>query len=125
MEILGFISLFFGGAFAINGIPHFVSGVQGRMFPTPFAKPPGKGLSSPVLNVIWGSINFVIAYLLLVKVSLLDLRYGVATSIAAFGGLVMALILAKLFAKASLTSTEARSTLGRDDKNYARTPSSN
>ena len=34
-------------------------------FPTPFSNPPGKGLSSPVINVMWGLINLIIGYLLL------------------------------------------------------------
>jgi hypothetical protein len=42
-----FVSYFFGGAFLVNAIPHFVQGVPGRSFPTPFASPPGKGQSSP------------------------------------------------------------------------------
>jgi hypothetical protein len=41
-----YVSYFFGGTFLANAIPHFVSGMLGRPFQTPFAKPPGKGLSS-------------------------------------------------------------------------------
>ncbi len=104
MEIVGFIVLFFGGAFAVNGIPHFVSGLMGRPFPTPFANPPGKGLSSPELNVLWGFANFVVAWFLLVRIALLDLHYGLPTAIAGAGSLIMALILSKLFASVPLTS---------------------
>ena len=32
-----FVAYFFGGAFLVNAIPHFVIGVSGRSFPTPFA----------------------------------------------------------------------------------------
>jgi hypothetical protein len=39
------ISYFFGGGFLVNAIPHFVSGVTGRPFQSPFATPPGEGLS--------------------------------------------------------------------------------
>jgi hypothetical protein len=28
-----------------------------------FAKPPGKGLSSPTINVLWGLLNLVIGYI--------------------------------------------------------------
>jgi hypothetical protein len=42
-----FVAYFFGGAFLVNAVPHFVNGVSGRIFPTPFASPPGKGQSSP------------------------------------------------------------------------------
>jgi hypothetical protein len=46
MQWYHFVAYFFGGAFFVNAIPHFTNGVSGRMFPTPFASPPGKGLSS-------------------------------------------------------------------------------
>jgi hypothetical protein len=39
------ISYFFGGAFLVNAIPHFVSGVTGHPFQSPFATLPGEGLS--------------------------------------------------------------------------------
>jgi hypothetical protein len=51
MHWLTFASYFFGGAFLCNAIPHFVSGVTGRAFQSPFAHPPGKGLSSALVNV--------------------------------------------------------------------------
>ena len=56
---------FFAGAFLANAIPHFVQGVSGNRFPSPFSKPPGKGLSSPTVNVIWALFNIAIGYLLL------------------------------------------------------------
>jgi hypothetical protein len=61
-------SYFFAGAFLTNGIPHFVSGLLGRPFQTPFAKPRGQGLSSSTINVIWGFFNFVVGYILGFKV---------------------------------------------------------
>ncbi len=36
------ISYFFGGVFLANAVPHFVSGIMGRPFQSPFAKPPGR-----------------------------------------------------------------------------------
>ena len=30
-----YVAYFFGGAFLVNAIPHFVSGVTGHAFPTP------------------------------------------------------------------------------------------
>ncbi len=47
-----------------NAVPHFVQGVSGNKFPTPFAKPPGRGLSSPTVNVVWALCNVVVGYLL-------------------------------------------------------------
>jgi hypothetical protein len=47
-----------------NAVPHFVNGVSGDPFPTPFAKPPGKGLSSPIVNVLWALFNLVVGVIL-------------------------------------------------------------
>lgn len=60
-----FIAYFFAGAFAANGVPHFVMGVTGRKFPTPFSVPPGTGESTAMINVLWALANFFIGYLLL------------------------------------------------------------
>ena len=59
-----YIASFFAGMFLANVVPHFVHGISGDRFPTPFAKPPGKGLSSPTVNVVWALFNLVIGYLL-------------------------------------------------------------
>ena len=56
---------FLVGIFFANGVPHFSNGISGRSFHSPFAKPPGKGHSSAVVNVIWGCANFAAAYLIL------------------------------------------------------------
>jgi hypothetical protein len=74
MHWLTFASYFFGGAFLCNAIPHFVSGVTGRAFQSPFAHPPGKGLSSALVNVGWGAFNLVIGYVLVLRVGTFDLR---------------------------------------------------
>ena len=65
---------FFGGAFFTNAVPHFVSGVMGRPFQSPFAKPPGKGLSSSTVNVLWGFLNVAIGYGLICRVGSFDLH---------------------------------------------------
>jgi hypothetical protein len=59
-----YIACFFAGLFLTNVVPHFVSGISGDHFPTPFARPPGKGLSSPTVNVVWALINLVVGYIL-------------------------------------------------------------
>ena len=59
-----YIAAFFAGAFLANAVPHFVKGVTGEPFPSPFANPPGKGLSSPVVNVLWALANLVIGFFL-------------------------------------------------------------
>lgn len=74
IEILYYVAYFFGGMFLTNAIPHFVSGMMGRPFQSPFAKPPGEGLSSATVNVLWGFINLVIGYLLLAQVGNFNIR---------------------------------------------------
>jgi hypothetical protein len=53
MKWIHYISYLFGGFFLTNAIPHLVSGVMGSPFQSPFAKPPGEGLSSSTVNVLW------------------------------------------------------------------------
>ena len=60
-----FIFAFLSGVFLINTLPHFINGIIGHNFPTPFANPPGKGLSTPTLNILWALINFSFGYLFL------------------------------------------------------------
>lgn len=64
MKWYHYLAAFFAGMFIANAAPHFVNGISGNPFPTPFADPPGKGLSAPVINVIWALFNLVIGYLL-------------------------------------------------------------
>jgi len=59
-----YVACFFAGTFLANAVPHFTNGVSGDRFPTPFAKPPGRGLSSPIVNVLWGLFNVVVGYVL-------------------------------------------------------------
>jgi hypothetical protein len=91
------IAYFFGGALLANGVPHFVSGVAGRAFQSPFAKPPGKGLSSSTINVLWGFLNFVLAYFLVVRVGQFDVRAVDQIVSLGFGMLLMGLMLARTF----------------------------
>ena len=63
-----FPAYFFAGAFFSNFVPHFVSGVLGRTFPTPFASPPFRGQSSSRVNVLYALCNLVVAYTLLMRV---------------------------------------------------------
>jgi hypothetical protein len=56
---------FLSGMLLANCVPHFVQGISGNPFLTPFAKPPGQGDSSPAVNVVWGFGNFVAGAVLL------------------------------------------------------------
>ena len=65
MALQNYFESFFAGMFLANFVPHFVNGFSGDPFPTPFSSPPGKGLSSPLVNVLWGLLNLVVACVLL------------------------------------------------------------
>jgi len=93
------VSYFFGGAFLANAVPHFVSGVTGRSFPTPFASPPGQGLSPAWVNVLWGLFNVVVAYLLLCRVGAFSLRKTRDAALAGLGALIMSMMLANVFSR--------------------------
>lgn len=64
MNWSNYIAAFFAGIFLTNFVPHFVHGISGNRFPTPFANPPGKGLSSPALNVVWALSHLLVGYVL-------------------------------------------------------------
>jgi hypothetical protein len=64
MQWYNYVACFFAGSFLANVVPHFVHGISGDRFPTPFAKPPGRGLSSPMVNVVWALFNLIIGYFL-------------------------------------------------------------
>ena len=97
MNWLTLVSYFFGGVFFTNAIPHFVAGTMGRPFQSPFAKPPGKGLSSSTANVLWGFFNAVVGYLLIAHVGVFHPR--AASHILAFGlgALLIGISLARRF----------------------------
>jgi uncharacterized membrane protein len=59
-----YLAAFFAGVLLANAVPHFVQGISGNRFPTPFARPPGRGLSSPLVNVVWALFNLFVGYLL-------------------------------------------------------------
>jgi len=82
---------FFGGAFLANFVPHFVAGVSGRSFHSPFASPPFRGLSSPAANIAWGLFNLAAAYPLLLHVGEFDIRswLHVGVGFAGFGAMAL------------------------------------
>ncbi len=64
MNWYNYAACFFAGLFFANFVPHFVHGISGDRFPSPFAHPPGKGLSSPTVNVVWALLNLAAGYVL-------------------------------------------------------------
>jgi len=94
-----YLAYFIAGFFMVNGVPHFVNGISGRRFQSPFAKPPAVGESSAVVNVVWGLVNFVIAYALVWAVG--DFKCGFTTDMlmVGLGALVGAVGLAWWFSR--------------------------
>ena len=92
MNWLPVLAHFFSGAFLANFVPHFVAGISGRRFQTPFASPPGVGESSAIVNVLWGAFNFAVGYVLIQ-------HFGWDAPVAGAGALIMALFLASYFAR--------------------------
>ncbi|MGA9794146.1 MAG: hypothetical protein WBQ17_01300 [Rhizomicrobium sp.] len=93
------IAYFFGGVFLANALPHFISGLMGRAFQSPFARPAGEGLSTSLTNVLWGFLNLVIAYALLVGVGDFHIHNLAHVGAAGLGMLLIALFLGHHFGK--------------------------
>jgi len=99
MYPLHLLANFFGGIFLGNSLPHLVNGVSGRPFQTPFAKPSGVGLSSSTVNVAWGFLNLVFAYLLLELLGGFDINLFPHVIAAFLGALLVSLFGARHFGK--------------------------
>jgi hypothetical protein len=99
MPFLPLLPYFFGGAFLANAVPHVVSGVTGRPFQSPFAKPPGEGLSSSTVNVLWGFLNIGLGYVLVCRVGDFGLRNTGDVLACGAGALLVALFSARHFGR--------------------------
>ncbi len=98
-----YIIAFIAGGIFVNVFvfPHFINGVSGRPFPSAFSSPPGIGLSSPVLNIVWATINFSIACALVYFARLNQRHRSIALGYFT-GGLAMAFYLAHYFGNLDL-----------------------
>lgn len=99
MSWLYLVSYFFGGAFLANAVPHLVSGMMGRPFQSPFAKPSGQGLSSSTVNVLWGFFNLVVGYLLVCRVGDFELRDASDVAALGLGMFLLAVTTARQFGR--------------------------
>jgi hypothetical protein len=108
MDWYVYVARFFAGVFLANAVPHFVSGIQGRRFPTPFASPPGRGESPPTLNVVWGTTNAIVGYVLLYHVGTFAPVQWSEVGLVALGGFLMGLRLSKVFGRVYAASTDTR-----------------
>src|SRR5580700_10185042 len=94
-----YVAYFFGGAFLANTLPHLANGVSGLPFQSPFASPPGEGLSSSMVNVLWGFFNLAVGYLLVCRVGNFNLRKTEHVLILGAGILAISLMAAHAFGR--------------------------
>lgn len=94
-----FPAYFFAGVFFANFVPHFVSGVLGRTFPTPFASPPFRGPSSARVNVLYGLSNLAVTYVLLSRVGDFAIRSPLHAATFGLGLVVWSLMITRSLAR--------------------------
>lgn len=99
MSWLPVVAYFFGVFFLVNVVPHVVSGTMGRPFQSLFARPPGAGLSSSIINVIWGFFNIVFGYLLACRVGDFQIRNTADATAMGIGALLIILFPARHFVR--------------------------
>jgi hypothetical protein len=94
-----YVAYFFGGAFLANAVPHFVNGISGSPFQSPFASPPGEGLSSSTVNVLWGFFNLAVGYVLVCRVGTFQLRQTKHVVVLGLGVLAMGVMASRAFGR--------------------------
>lgn len=94
-----YVLQFVSGLFLANGVPHFVQGISGSRFQTPFASPPGVGESSPIVNVLWGFLNLAVGFALLFAFAPKGSDVILEWALVGLGALLMALFCAQRFGR--------------------------
>jgi hypothetical protein len=89
------VAYFFGGAVLANAVPHLLAGIARQPFPTPFASPPFRGLSSPAVNIAWALANVALAWVLLVGIGAIDVGQLPSLASAAAGFALMSALVAR------------------------------
>jgi hypothetical protein len=94
-----YLAYIFAGFFLANGVPHFVQGISGKRFHSPFASPPVRGQSSPLVNALWGLANFFIGYIIIFEVG--DFHFGMTRDVlmVGLGALLAAVVLSITFGR--------------------------
>ena len=90
---------FVSGLFLANGVPHFVQGISGNRFQSPFGSPPGVGESSPLSTALWGFGNLAIGFVLLWFFGPQGSEAAVGWILVGLGALVAAVWLSVHFGK--------------------------
>src|ERR1700733_7547988 len=79
--------------------PIWATGFRGKPSRAPFASPPGVGLSSAMVNVLWGLFNLAVGYLLVCRVGSFDLRKTQHAVVLGAAIVIMSLLDAHAFAR--------------------------
>jgi hypothetical protein len=90
---------FVSGLLLTNGVPHFVQGLSGHRFQSPFASPPGVGESSPLTNALWGFANLAVGFALLRFFAPQGADAGIGWILVGVGALLAAIGLSTHFGK--------------------------
>jgi len=94
-----YLAYFAAGALLANGVPHFVNGISGKRFQSPFASPPGVGESPPLVNAIWGLANFAGGFALIFGVGYFRFGLNRAALMVGLGALAISVILSVHFGR--------------------------
>jgi hypothetical protein len=94
-----YVLQFVSGLFLANGVPHFVQGISGHPFQSPFASPPGVGESSPIVNVLWGFANLAVGFVVLWSFFPKGADVELEWIAVGLGVLAMAIMLARHFGR--------------------------
>ncbi len=98
IEWYNYVAAFFAAAFLTNAVPHFIHGISGDKFPTPFSKPHGRGLSSPIVNALWACFNLLIGYILF-RVSYISSDSVILLIVFFIGIVTVSVMLSNTFSK--------------------------
>jgi hypothetical protein len=99
MAWYAYLAYFAAGALLANGVPHFVHGISGKRFQSPFAWPPGVGESPPLVNVIWGLANFAGGFALIFGVGYFRFGMNRAAIMVGLGALAISVLLSMYFGR--------------------------
>lgn len=94
VEYCRYVAYLFGGAFLLNAVPHFLSGVctsSGHHSP-PL---PARESISPTVNVRWGPLHLAIGHFLARRAGGFDRRQTSSVAAPQAGGLWMAVMLSR------------------------------
>ncbi|MGN6121614.1 MAG: hypothetical protein ACTHOJ_01530 [Sphingomonas oligoaromativorans] len=84
--MIAYLGLLFAGMLLSNALPHLLAGLQGERFYTPWARPCGNGMSSPLENVLWGSANLLLSAFLIDRIFPKNIPHGLPILAVGFVG---------------------------------------